>query len=1400
MSDPLGTASYVLMTPDGDLANSRTLTADSSLGVTFNDFGPGGNVVFGTVGALEKINDLGSNGIVVGLASSPYFTTRSITSNDNSLTVTNGDGTGGNIDLSLGTGQSVQLINFEYNGAGEGTGTTLNLVPGSGINISPSFDGSSKIMSYTLSSSTHGTVTSVALTSTSGLTITGSPITSSGAFTVNLPTGLLHQQLRIASINPQVLEFVTPSGGAPTDSYYLCQLGTDLPSPNGINLGQANAILGIGIGTPTYSLDILNSSARVSHNYVTSHLVSNTAGDGADFGGVLVDTYGAYSGLFLRNSAGTYGSTNPLATPSGAILGLMAFAGNTSNGSATFLNSALIQAKATQAFTSSHAGTRLDLQVTPNNTVSPVIALSIDQTGFVGIGNVTPATTLDLYSANILSTPFSGLCALNVVTDALAGNDIPGYSYFTNYGGTGASNAGSNIVLAGARGNKAAPRRIFDGDIVASLSVVGAHAVDNSTNATFSTNPTGQIQFVAYGDDFSSTSQPTAISFLTTPGGSTTPVQKAILDPSGLFGLNVVAPSYQLDVHSNHGASHDFSVAHLVADGSGDSQDFGGLILESYNAHSNLSLRSSPGSFASPTHTTVNEILGELNFGGNTSDGTATFANSAGMYATATQDFTGSHLGTKLQFYVTHNDSSVGDAALLIEHTGFVGIGAFTPDRALMVYNVIPDPVVSTDYTSAHFISDTISSSDFGGIYVDTYSSPSSVIVRSALGNYLSGSQISNGSILGGFEFAGYTGAGAFTRTAKMVATATQDYTSATHVGSSLGFYVTPNSTNPSADVPNLFIDQTGYVGINNITPRSALVVYTNTPDASNANDYTVGRLTADATGTYGTVFGGLKIDTYGSYTGLSLRAGRGTSTGTAPIQSSDILGQLFFAGNTVTNANPTFLNSAYITATATEIYSSSAIGSKLSFFTTKNTTNTPLEVLKIDQTGFVGIGSSIVTPAYQLDVYTNNSTAAFHGVVESTIGSFTGPIFDSFVGSHTTGSYTLLRGARGTQASATHTVSGDVFGGVFAYGNGNTSTGIATFIGGAGVQFTALEDFNNGTTSAGTEVQILSVPTGSVIATTTMTLKQSSSTNSLVGIGTTSPLYNLDIYSASTATGIMIHTVGDNSALSNTGIIVDSYTGTHSGGGYLSMRSSRGTSGAVTPTLVNDIIGGINVYGNSVTGSGAAFGNSTAALNFNALETFAAGSNSGTNCTITTTKIATNTPGISMYVAGGATTNAQVSIGMAPGSKMLELLSDSAQKPGVGGLWTVTPCDERVKTEIDHIDGGKALAKIKAMIPRTYKFTPEYVAHRENLLNANAEEGAERIPSDVSADDIQHGFVAQELAAVFPEAVVDSTTQVGTVENLKGVNLGLPLIMLFKAFQELTTKVEALEAQLAAK
>ena len=159
-----------------------------------------------------------------------------------------------------------------------------------------------------------------------------------------------------------------------------------------------------------------------------------------------------------------------------------------------------------------------------------------------------------------------------------------------------------------------------------------------------------------------------------------------------------------------------------------------------------------------------------------------------------------------------------------------------------------------------------------------------------------------------------------------------------------------------------------------------------------------------------------------------------------------------------------------------------------------------------------------------------------------------------------------------------------------------------------------------------------------------------------------------------------------------------------------------------------------------------------------------------------------TGTP-LAINAAGG-----NVGIGTATPSYVLHVNTDSAGKPGAGGLWTVVS-DERIKTDIVPADLDRCYEIVKSVPLKHFGFKPGVYTDEQ------------------IQDKHSLGWIAQDVQAVFEKAVSvkpftmhtpqpDGTVQDDVIEDCLDLNSGQMIAALYGCVQALMAKVEALEAR----
>ncbi|MCZ7593714.1 MAG: hypothetical protein M5U16_01460 [Hyphomicrobium sp.] len=225
-------------------------------------------------------------------------------------------------------------------------------------------------------------------------------------------------------------------GGSPAGSDGQVQFNSagDFGADAALHWDNTNKRLGIGTAAPAHKVVISENASTLPAVSVSGTLLHLGAADG-DTARLVMDVYGTGSSktanLSLRSAGGT--AASPSATAAGDILGQISFMGY----GATDYSSArsAIRSTATEAWTDTAQGSKLDFYTSPNGLVASSVRMTIEADGNVGIGTATPAVSalLDVSSTtkgflpprmteaqrDAIASPATGLVVYNTTANAL---------------------------------------------------------------------------------------------------------------------------------------------------------------------------------------------------------------------------------------------------------------------------------------------------------------------------------------------------------------------------------------------------------------------------------------------------------------------------------------------------------------------------------------------------------------------------------------------------------------------------------------------------------------------------------------------------------------------------------------------------------------------------------------------------------------------------------------------------------------------------------------------------------------------------------------------------------------------------------------------------------------------
>jgi hypothetical protein len=243
-----------------------------------------------------------------------------------------------------------------------------------------------------------------------------------------------------------------------------------------------------------------------------------------------------------RNSSGAYGltfaksrgvMTGRTATQADDVLGDINFIGWSAAGDYT-PSSVRIRAHAAEIPSATSSAGHLAFQTTPTGSILAQERMRISSSGNVGIGTDNPLATL-----HIVSTQPN-----TVVHPDRAGFVLE--SEGTSVGGRIASKVYSStetplFVGYRARGTKAAPTALLNGDIVMSLAPVGYDGSGGWQTGA-------HVRFLTT-ENWSPTTIGSAISFRTPENGTVAALERMRIDNTGYVGLGTSAPAANLHVY-----------------------------------------------------------------------------------------------------------------------------------------------------------------------------------------------------------------------------------------------------------------------------------------------------------------------------------------------------------------------------------------------------------------------------------------------------------------------------------------------------------------------------------------------------------------------------------------------------------------------------------------------------------------------------------------------------------------------------------------------------------------------------------------------------------------------------------------------------------------------------------
>jgi hypothetical protein len=371
--------------------------------------------------------------------------------------------------------------------------------------------------------------------------------------------------------------------------------------------------IGIGTTAPNALLDVSNALVPTSN-------IANIAA--TSFG---TNNFG--SEIIGRKARGT--AALPSAVQQGDAIAILGGKGYGTTGFGVNASGASVWAA--ENWTDAAQGTFMNFSTTTVGTNLPLVRMTVNSNGNVGIGTGGPTANLEVSNANSTSL-FGTILASSF---------------------TGANTGGSLFVGKKARGTSAAPTAVQNGDALVALLGQGY--------GTTAFSGTRGGMFVQAAENFTDAAQGTRLAFSTTAIGTNTPAQRMVVDPFGNVGIGTsIPPQASLEV-SRTGADA-VVMASEYANGTGHNPIF----LTQF----------ARGTVAAPTATQSGDVLGAfLTIG----FGATQFGNdvSAGFGAIAAENWTDTAQGSLLGFLNTPLGSNAAELHMGILPSGNVGIGTW---------------------------------------------------------------------------------------------------------------------------------------------------------------------------------------------------------------------------------------------------------------------------------------------------------------------------------------------------------------------------------------------------------------------------------------------------------------------------------------------------------------------------------------------------------------------------------------------------------------------------------------------------------------------------------------------------------------------------------------------------
>lgn len=214
-----------------------------------------------------------------------------------------------------------------------------------------------------------------------------------------------------------------------TPAFVAWALGSSTPA---LYVGSANQNGDVGFGTSVpdspVTINMNTSSAPPALGAFTGTTLHTIGVDGLA-NRVVQDSFGGATVYSLRRADGTNGSPTALASGDNVFT----FGGAGWNGSAYTSTKAQYNMIATQPWTTTANGIGFNWLVTQNNSTLLFMAMTLDNTGHLGIGTTTPFAGLQIATSSV-NTLQNGTFGQFAITDTSAGVNLKNWLFTSDSG------------------------------------------------------------------------------------------------------------------------------------------------------------------------------------------------------------------------------------------------------------------------------------------------------------------------------------------------------------------------------------------------------------------------------------------------------------------------------------------------------------------------------------------------------------------------------------------------------------------------------------------------------------------------------------------------------------------------------------------------------------------------------------------------------------------------------------------------------------------------------------------------------------------------------------------------------------------------------------------------------